>query len=77
VTFSPDGKWLAAGNLAGSVRLWETGNWRDVRALQAHSNLVFTVRFAPDGERLATAGQDETAKVWDVKLPAVSTAMKK
>jgi WD40 repeat protein/beta-lactamase regulating signal transducer with metallopeptidase domain len=70
VAFSPDGKFLAAGNNGGSVRLWETNTWREVRVLQAHAGLVFTVQFTPDGQRFVTAGQDETAKVWDVKPPA-------
>ncbi|MGO8745870.1 MAG: WD40 repeat domain-containing protein [Thermoguttaceae bacterium] len=73
VTFSPDGRFLAAcgGNLdqrtlPGRVCLWETDSGRQVKVFVAHQAFVNGVRFSPDGKTLATTGQDHTIRLWDV-----------
>jgi WD40 repeat protein len=74
VTFSPDGKRLAAaeGELfparskAGNVWVWDLATRQEVAALKGHLNHVHAVAFSPDGKRLASASSDQTVKVWDV-----------
>ena len=33
--------------------------------MRGHSDLVNSARFSPDGTRIITASQDETARIWD------------
>jgi len=39
---------------------------REKRTLAGHTGIVWGVAFSPDGNRLATVSEDNTAKVWDL-----------
>ena len=36
----------------------------------AHSDLVFSVAFSPDGKTIVSGSKDKTLKVWDAGTPA-------
>ena len=58
---SPKGK-TATGHEDGRVSIWgKTGT-----NFLAHSRMVVGVAFTPDGNILATGGEEGTAKLWDV-----------
>jgi WD40 repeat protein len=65
LTFSPDGKHLAAGGQAGTVRVWDVAAGKEELALLGHASWVTAVAYSPDGKRLASASADKTVKVWD------------
>ena len=67
IAASPDGRYWAAGNQLGELRVWLEGGQTLYRAWQAHTDQVFTIAFSPDGHTLATGGWDGSAKVWDVE----------
>jgi WD40 repeat protein/tRNA A-37 threonylcarbamoyl transferase component Bud32 len=60
VSFSPDGKRLAAASSDGSVKVWDAATGKDELTLKGHD-----VCFSPDGSRIATANAGQLAKVWD------------
>ncbi len=72
VAFSPDGKWLAAGESNGSIQIWEIANSRKLMTLHHHTSWVWSVVFAPhphDPEQqiLVSVSDDYQVKLWDLQ----------
>lgn len=49
----------------GIVRLWDWRREQVIRDLIGHEGPTNEAVFSPDGQRLATCGQDGTARLWD------------
>ncbi len=76
VSFSPDGALLATCSDDKTVRLWNTGQRRRIRALIGHEKPVNAVAFSPEGSLLASASDDRTVRLWDVKRRFCVTALR-
>jgi WD40 repeat protein/predicted Ser/Thr protein kinase len=63
--FSPDGRWLATGDDAGQLTLWDAATHQQLAVVKAHEEFIWQVVFSPDGRKLATASGDWTVKLWD------------
>ena len=69
ITFSPDGKRVAAGCEDKMLFVWDVDTGEVVKKVGAHSQPVYDVSFSPDGNTIATCCGDWTeAKPGRVKL---------
>ncbi|MGI5192182.1 helix-turn-helix domain-containing protein [Streptomyces sp. CA-288835] len=68
VTFSPDGRYFAAGDSDGRVTVWdgEIGSRLGILADSEATESVSALAFSPDGDTLAVAGDSGTVRLWDV-----------
>jgi len=77
ITFSPDGRLLAATSNDGTIRLWDVSQPRTPHPLatftQRIAGEVAAAAFSPDGHTLATAGQ-RLVVLWDITDPAAPRA---
>jgi WD40 repeat protein len=64
----PSGRWLAAGQDDGTVRVFDTASWREVIAYQWPVKPVVGLAFAPTGLTAAAGGEDGKFVVWDFDL---------
>jgi RNA polymerase sigma factor (sigma-70 family) len=80
LSFSPDGKLLAAANNTNArhltiqkpgksqpsrVHLWDLAAEKELPPLEGHQGSIASLAFSPDGKLLATGGNDTTILLWD------------
>jgi WD40 repeat protein len=63
--FSPDGRFLAVGDLPGRVQVFTTATWKAVTPSFAGGRATWAA-FNREGRTLATGNTDGTVRLWDV-----------
>jgi hypothetical protein len=66
VSFSLDGRWLAAGSDDGVVRVRRADTGEEAFAFRGHTAQVRSVAFHPASRWLASGGEDGVIKIWDL-----------
>jgi len=65
VAFRPDGQVLASASRDGTIKLWDSRTWQEMRVRRDPTGGVQSLAFSPDGRLLAWGSTDATVKVWD------------
>ena len=68
VGFHPDGSLIATSDLAGVVHVWDLRTGKSIEHYMGHAGRVLSTEFHPvNGFQLATAGDDGTIQIWDLR----------
>jgi WD40 repeat protein len=73
VAFFPDGRRLVTGGQDQMLRVWDAATGRMLKAVRAHpGSFVFTVVVSPDGQWIASGGNDsvgdrKAARLWNAE----------
>jgi mono/diheme cytochrome c family protein len=65
VAISPNGKWIAAGNDAGTIRVWLAGEEKAKFTLTGHDGGIRSVAIKDGGQWVLSGGADRTLRLWD------------
>lgn len=65
LALAPNGKWLAAGDSTGMLRMWNMTTRQELQAKQCYSNDIVQVAIAPNSDALATISFDNEVTVWN------------
>ena len=60
----------AAADRAGKIQLWRNnsdGRQQLIRTLPGHQNTISQIKYSPDGKLIASAGWDNSIKLWDAE----------
>jgi len=68
IAVSPEGKRIAAASMRSEdISIWDAESGNVILTFKGHKNKIAAgLVFSPDGQRLVSAGFDNTIKVWDV-----------
>jgi WD40 repeat protein/DNA-binding SARP family transcriptional activator len=67
VTFSPDGRSLAAGTFSGEVCVWRLADRTPVVSMRGHAGVAWGIDWTGDGHLLASGGLEGTVKIWEAE----------
>ena len=72
LAFSPRGDVVVGGTTAGPVRVWDAEGRPAIQPIP--TGTLWSMALSPDGTRVATGGEDQTARVWDLLTGKAWTA---
>lgn len=66
VVFAPDGKQLAVAHRF-EIFVWDVESGEELERLTGHTGAIQWLTYSPDGQYLASGGEDRQVRIWDMK----------
>lgn len=63
-SFSPDGK-MIAGAVDDGIKIWNASSGDCIKILKDHEDVISTVDWSLDGQKIVSGSDDEAVKVWN------------
>ena len=64
IAVSPDGRRIVTTS-GVEPRLWNAASGQQIAVLKGHTGIVLNAAFSPNGTRIVTASEDNTARLWN------------
>lgn len=68
--YSPDDRWVATASADGTVRLFDAMSGKETQRFSGHTGTVSCLAFSPDGQSIASGGEDKQILIWPVETNA-------
>ena len=72
ISFSPDGQKLAIATLLGKIKIYQN-NGRFVKDISSNQGAIFSIDFAPNSQKIASAGGNTTVKLHSLEKEETTT----
>jgi eukaryotic-like serine/threonine-protein kinase len=69
VVFNPKGPFIAAAGSGGKLRAWSLDHPERPIVFPGHQKTIFALAFSPDGNSLASGGDDHAVRIFDFRQP--------
>jgi len=67
LAWSPDGRYIAGGGVAGPIYLWDAASGQERGQFAGHTAAVGFLVFSPDSRYLVSSSHDLTVRLWEVE----------
>ncbi len=67
LAISPDGKWVAAGDSEGTLRIWDLAERKERSTKKLYSTGITQIAISPDSQELATTSYTSEVTVWSAE----------
>ncbi|MBM4094185.1 MAG: hypothetical protein FJ276_32980, partial [Planctomycetes bacterium] len=74
LAFSPDGRFLAAGDWSGDLVVWDLAS-RQHKRLEGEGSPTTCLVFSPDSKTLASGSDDGVVRLWDIETMTQRAAL--
>ncbi|MBC7967898.1 MAG: hypothetical protein H7Z17_18460, partial [Fuerstia sp.] len=61
---SPDGKWFAAGDSEGTLRIWNLSDHKELISKKLDATGIIQIAISPDSQEIATIGYNDEIMIW-------------
>lgn len=65
VAVAPNGKWFAAGDSSGMLRIWSLEDQTEIASKQLYQSGIQHIAVVPDSSQIATITYDDEVSIWD------------